>query len=79
MAKKVKNKFSKLLGIGFDNKDGHTRITKSDNYTVVGGSKDTHEKLQEKSEKFCEKLKKRGKDINDITPKEFYDIIDEIS
>lgn len=32
-----------MLGIGLDNKDGHKRITKGDNFMLVGGSEETLE------------------------------------
>lgn len=67
-----------LIGIGCDNKDGHTRITKGDDFSIIGGSKETHERLQEKALKFNECLKKKGKSIHTIELKEFFDIINEI-
>ena len=33
-----------LLGLGFDNKDGHKRYTKGDDFVLMGGSEETHEK-----------------------------------
>ena len=38
---------SAMLGIGLDNKDGHKRITKGDNFMLVGGSEETHERMTE--------------------------------
>lgn len=63
-----------LLGLGFDAKDGHVRITKGDNFRLYGGSEETHEMMQEKSIKFNEQLEKRRKTLDDITDKEFSDI-----
>lgn len=63
-----------LLGMGLDSKDGHVRITKGDNYRLYGGSKQTHEMMQEKAVKFNEQLVKRGKKLDDITKDEFVDI-----
>jgi len=65
-----------LLGLGLDAKDGHTRITKGDNFHLVGGSKETHEEMQEKVIKINEKLGSR--DINDVSPKELLDIISKV-
>src|SRR5690606_34554322 len=56
-----KNRKALLLGLGLDGKDEHVRITKGDNFRLVGGSKETHECMQEKAIKFNEELKKRGK------------------
>jgi hypothetical protein len=63
-----------LLGLGFDCKDGHKRITTGKNFVLLGGSKDTHEQMQEKAIKFNEKLDQRGKQLEDINLKEFKEI-----
>ena len=63
-----------LLGLGFDAKDGHVRITKGNNFHLFGGSEETHETMQERSIKFNEQLAKRRKTLDDITDKEFGDI-----
>ena len=36
-----------LLGLGFDGKDGHKRYTKGDDFVLMGGSEETHEKMTE--------------------------------
>lgn len=63
-----------LLGLGFDNKDGHVRVTKGENFRLLGGSDQTHEMMQEKAIKFNEQLSKRHKTLDDIDQKEFRDI-----
>lgn len=60
-----------LLGVGFDHKDGHKRVTKSENFFLVGGSKETHEEMREKAIKINEALKKKRTDLDRISPKEF--------
>ena len=67
-----------LLGLGLDNKDGHVRVTRGENFQLVGGSKDTHEQMQETAVKFNEELSKRGKQLGEITPNEFMDIAHKI-
>lgn len=63
-----------LLGLGFDSKDGHVRITKGKNFRLFGGSHETHEMMQEKAIKFNEQLDKRRKTLDDIDEREFRDI-----
>ncbi len=63
-----------LLGLGFDAKDGHVRITKGKNFRLFGGSKETHEMMQEKAITFNEHLDKRHKTLDDISEEEFCDI-----
>ena len=67
-----------LLGLGLDNKDEHKRFTKGHNFFLAGGSEDTHKTMQEKAIKLNEQLKKRGKTLDDINNKEFYEIADKI-
>ena len=67
-----------LLGIGHDNADGHVRITHGDNYRLFGGSEETHEVMQETAVKFNEKLRDRGKSLEQISKQEFRDIAHEI-
>ena len=63
-----------ILGLGLDNQDGHKRLTRGDNFLLVGGSKETHGQMQEKAIKINEGLKKRGKDLDTVSAKEFNDI-----
>ena len=70
---KYKNK-RWLLGLGFDSEDNHIRITRGDNFYLTGGSKNTHESMREKVMQFNEALKKKGKQLDDVTDKEIDDI-----
>ena len=42
-----------MLGIGLDS-DGHKRITKGENFALVGGTKETHEVMTETAMKINE-------------------------
>lgn len=64
-----------LVGVGFDNKDGHIRMTKGNNFFLAGGSEETHEHMTETAVKFNEKLDSKGKRIEDLTREEFVDVI----
>jgi hypothetical protein len=68
-----------LLGIGLDNDDGHTRITKGEDFFLVGGSAETHEKMQEFTIRLTERLGKKGKRIRDAAITELRDIAGELS
>ena len=73
------NKLRKtLLGLGFDCDDGRKRITVGDNFRLYGGSKTTHETMQEKAIKFNEFLKKHGKTLDEVSVEEVYDIAHKI-
>ena len=58
-----------FLGIGLD-ADGHRRVTKADHFLLVGGSAETHERMQETVVKFEEALDKTGKRLRDVSPQE---------
>ena len=68
-----KPKDAKLLGIGLDG-DGQVRITRGDNFHLVGGSHETHESMQEKCIKFNEKLSRRGKELGELDRQEFLEL-----
>lgn len=68
-----------LMGVGLDNKDGHKRITKGENFYLVGGSEETHERMTETAIKVNEKLDSKGKRLEDVSKEEFIDIISEAS
>lgn len=66
-----------ILGLGLDS-DGHKRITTGDNFALVGGTEETHERMTEKAVKINEKLKARGKQLEEVTREEFDDIAQEV-
>ena len=68
-----------MMGIGLDNKDGHKRVTKGDNFCLVGGSEETHEHMVETAVKVNEKLTQKGKTLSDVSKEEFTDIVREAS
>lgn len=75
---KTAKKKAWLLGLGLDNKDGHTRITSGQNFRLIGGSEETHNVMQEKAVKMNEQLKRRGKTLDTVTRDEFHEIADEV-
>jgi hypothetical protein len=66
-----------ILGVGLDS-DGHKRLTTGDNFALVGGSEETHAVMTEKAIKINEKLKARGKQLEEVSHEEFNDIAHEI-
>jgi len=67
-----------LLGLGLDGEDGHTRVTRGEQFVVLGGSRDTHEVLQEHCVKFKEELRQRRRNLDEISLEEARDISDKI-
>ncbi len=68
------NRKAKLLGLGFDGAEGEVRVTRGENFHLIGGSQDTHELMQEKCMKFNEKLDAKGKQLEDLETEEFSDL-----
>jgi hypothetical protein len=66
-----------LLGVGLDT-DGHKRLTTGENFALVGGTERTHEEMTEKALKINEKLKSRGKQLEEVSHEEFDDIAHEV-
>ena len=66
-----------MLGVGLDS-DGHKRLTTGPNFALVGGTEDTHEQMTEKAIKINEKLKARGKQLENVSHEEFDDIAHEV-
>ncbi|HEY4300585.1 MAG TPA: hypothetical protein VGM73_06920 [Candidatus Didemnitutus sp.] len=64
-----------LLGVGLDNQDGHKRITSAEQFTIVGGSDETHGRMTETVIKTFEVLKSRRKQLATVEPQELSDII----
>lgn len=72
-----KRKQATLLGLGLDNTDGHTRLTRAENFVLYGGSEETHARMQETAIKFNEQLEKRSKRLEDVSPREAFEMLRE--
>jgi len=73
--RKAKASPAHLLGLGLDNADGHKRLTSAEEFTIVGGSEETHGRMTETVIKTFEALKSRGKTLHGVEPRELADII----
>jgi hypothetical protein len=71
--KKTRN--AHLFGVGLDNKDGHKRITRSEQFSIVGGSEETHARMTETVVKTFETLKRKGETLDTVAPEKLSDII----
>jgi hypothetical protein len=59
--------------VGLDS-DGHKRVTTGDNFLLAGGTQETHEDMTEKAIRINEKLRDRGKQLEQVSREEFDDI-----
>ena len=78
MARKPRSKkpeFVGFLGVGMDNADGHKRITQAEDILLVGGSEETHGKMQDVVIHLTELLQNRGKTLKEASPEEVVDLL----
>ena len=64
-----------LLGVGLDHADGHKRVTTGEQFVLVGGSAETHERMTETTVKTFEELKRRDKRLETVDRRELAEII----
>lgn len=62
-----RKKAAALLGLAFDADDGHTRLTRGENFLLLGGSQQTHAMLQHTAIKINEHLDRQGKRLEDVS------------
>jgi hypothetical protein len=67
-----------MLGVALDAEDGHTRITKGDNFLLYGGSQETHGVMRETIEKINERLDERGQRLEDVSHRDLRNIVHEV-
>ena len=69
------NRTAHILGLGLDNKDGHKRLTQGDDFTIAGGSAETHERMTETMVKTFEDLKRKGRTLAESDPREVAELV----
>ncbi len=67
-----------MLGLAFDAKDGHKRITRGPNFLLFGGSHETHGVMQETAVKINEHLNRKGRNLSDVSAEELREVVHEI-
>jgi hypothetical protein len=75
--KKALPSITAILGVGLDGADGHQRVTRSEEMLLVGGSSETHERMQETAIRFAEVLEKRGRKLQDTPANEVVELLGE--
>jgi hypothetical protein len=66
-----------FLGVGLDNGDGEHRITESEHFLLLGGSQETHERMQDTAVRFTQALRRRSKALPEASPQEVIDLFHE--
>ena len=70
-------KILSILGLGLDGNDGHQRITRTEEFLLMGGSQETHERMQETAIHFEESLERRGKTLAEAEVQEVIELLQE--
>jgi hypothetical protein len=58
-----------------DATDQHKRITRGEEFSLVGGSEETHERMTETVIKTSEDLSRKGRTIADARPEELAELL----
>jgi hypothetical protein len=66
-----------LLGLAFDAKDGHKRITRGSNFFLAGGSEETHGLMRDTIIKVNEQLDARGLELADVSADQLRDMLND--
>jgi hypothetical protein len=64
-----------VLSVGLDESDGYRRVTRARDALLVGGSEETHERMQEAIIKVSEALERKGKRIREASVEELTKLI----
>jgi len=67
-----------LLGVGFDHKDQHIRITQAEQYRIVMGSRETHTALQKICREIDGRVRSTGRQLEEFSPEEFMELVREL-
>jgi hypothetical protein len=78
-ANNKKKKQAAMLGLGLDNADGHTRLTRGENFVLCGGSYETHARMQETAVKVNEELDRRGQRLENVSIRELRDVFQKVT
>jgi hypothetical protein len=65
-----------FVGVGLDG-DGEQRITRSEHFFLLGGTQETHERMQDTAIRFSEKLGNRGTPLHETPVEVVIDILRE--
>jgi len=72
---KVRRKKGLLVGVRLDEGDGHSRVSRGEDFLAVGGTKEAHEHLRETVAEVSDEVKRRGRAMAEVRRKEFREIL----
>jgi hypothetical protein len=74
---KVVRRKGVIVGVRVDRKpDGHTRVSRGDDFVALGGSKEGHEHLRDTVAYISDEAKRRGRPAADMGREEFREVVE---
>ncbi len=70
---------TRILGLGLDNDDGHTRLTQGPDFDLRNGSEESHRLMQEWCLRIDEAIRDQGRDMGDLSRDEFFTLAESIA
>jgi hypothetical protein len=71
-------KIVRILGVGHDQSDGHTRITRGESYDVLQGDEQTHEYIAQLCADIEKHIADLGYQLQDLSIEQLQSIIQEV-
>jgi len=80
---RISRKRGVLVGVRVDGSverggDGHTRVSRGDDFVAVGGTREGHEHLRETVAEISDEVKRRGQAMADVRREELREILDKV-
>ncbi len=72
---RIRRKKGLLVGVRVDKGDGHTRVSRGDDFVALGGTKDGHEHLRETVAEISDEVKRRGRAMGEVKHEELKEIV----
>jgi hypothetical protein len=66
---------ARLLGLGLDGTDTHTRVSRGEAFRLYNGSPRTHARMQERATEFMRLVRERGLSMDNISRGECSEIL----
>ena len=66
-----------FLGVGLDNEDSQQRVTRTEHFFLIGGSEQTHERMQDTAIHFNKSLNEKGKPLREASAEEAIELLRE--
>ena len=72
---KIRKRKGLLVGLRVEKADGHTRVSRGEDFVALGGSKEGHEHLRETVAEISDEVKRRGREMGEVRREELKEIV----